>query len=144
MTEQEMVDHFARIAKPRFLQLLRLKVPHIYDNTPGDLNSTSVVQQVTLGLKLTRTVQRYSSIERFVDEDKTMGFVINPGLVPIVKAISLEVRGRQLLVTRRIGARDDDKGVVAHIHGFGVRLLLCHEGDGNDSQLIWESLYGVT
>ena len=143
MTEQEMVDHFARMAKLRLLELFRLKVPHIYDRTPGDVNSTSMVRQVLLGLKLARTVQRYAFIERFVDEDKLMGFVVNPGLIPIVKAMSLEVRGRQLLVTRRIAARGDDKGVIAHIDGFGVRLLMCREGDGNDTRLIWEALYGA-
>ena len=143
MTEQKMVDHFARVAKPRLLDLLKLKVPHVYDDTPGDVNSKSTVQKVALGLKLTRTVQRYASIERFVDQDKLMGFVVNPGLIPIVKAISLEVRGRQLLVTRRIAARDDDKGVVAHMDGFGVRLLMRDEADGNDTHLIWEALYGA-
>src|SRR5688572_22950947 len=143
MTEQKMVDHFARVAKPRLLDLLKLKVPHVYDGTPGDVNSKSTVQKVVLGLKLATTVQRYAFIERFVDEDKLMGFVVNPGLIPIVKAMSLEVRGRQLLVTRRIAARGDDKGVVAHIDGFGVRLLMCREGDGNDTRLIWEALYGA-
>jgi hypothetical protein len=143
MTSQEMVDHFARIAKPRLLDLLKLKVPHIYDGTPGDASSKSTVEKMTLGLKLTSTVQRYASIERFVDKEKLMGFVVNPGLIPIVKAISLEVRGRQLLVTKRISARNDDNGFVAHMDGFGVRLLMQEEADGKDTRLIWEALYGA-
>lgn len=143
MTEQELVDHFARLAKPRLLELLRLKVPHVYDATPGGANSISLVRNTAVGLKLTRSLQPYASIERFLQEDKLMGFIVNPGLIPLIKAISLEVRGRALLVTRRIAARNDDKGVVAHFDAFGVRLLMYLDGDSNDTHLIWECLYGV-
>jgi hypothetical protein len=143
MTEQEMVDHFARLAKPRLSELLRLKAEHVYDPTPGDAASTSLVQNVVVGLKLTTTRQPYASIERFATEEKQMGFVINPGLVPLVKAISLDLRGRQLLVTRRIASRNDDRGAVAHVDGFGVRLLLYPDSNSNDTHLIWEALFGV-
>src|SRR4051812_15034180 len=113
MNEQEIVDQFARLAKPRLSELLKLSVQHIYDWTPGDTKSMFVTDNSKIALKLVRTVQPYGDIKRFVTEDKVMGFVINPGLVPIVKAISMDIRGRQLLVTRKIAARDDDKGVVA-------------------------------
>ena len=73
MTKQDFVDRFARVAKPRFIELLRLKVPHVYDSTPGHPNSTSLVQNAQIGLKLTRTLQPYSPIERFVEEDLKRG-----------------------------------------------------------------------
>ena len=118
-------------------------MPHVYDSTSGDANSTSVVLNAPVGLKLTRTFQPYASIERFLRDDKLMGFVINPGLVPLVKAISLAVRGRQLLVTRMVAARDGDQGVVAHVDGFGVRLLMYRDEDSKDTHIVWEGLYGV-
>ena len=143
MNDQEIVDHFARLAKPRLSELLRLNVQHVYDPTPGNGNSIFLVQNSETRLKLTRTVQPYGDIQRFIADDKVMGYVINPGLVPIVKAISLDIRGRQQLVTRRITARDDDKGVVAHLDGFGVRIMIYFDTDENDTHVVWECLYGV-
>lgn len=143
MNEQEIVDQFARLAKPRLSELLKLSVQHIYDWTPGDTKSIFVTDNSKIALKLVRTVQPYGDIKRFVTEDKVMGFVVNPGLVPIVKAISMDIRGRQLLVTRKIAARDDDKGVLAHVDGFGVRIMMYFDADQNDTNLVWECLYGA-
>jgi hypothetical protein len=143
MSEQEMVDHFASVAKLRLSELLRLKAEHIYDSTPGDVDSTFMAGTTRIRLKLKTTVQPYAAIERFVTEEKQMGFVINPGLVPIVKAIALDVRGRRLLVTRRIAAREGDKGAVAHVDGYGVRLLMHTDGEQKETHVTWECLYGV-
>ena len=143
MSDQEIVDLFARLARPRLTELLRLKAQHVYDDTPGTVGSTSTAGTAQVKLKLTRTVQPYASIERFVAEEKAMGFVINPGLVPLVKAIALDVRGRQWLVTRRMAARDSDEGVTAHVDGFGVRILMHNDEDRTDTRLTWECLYGV-
>jgi hypothetical protein len=143
MTEQETVDYIARLARPRLVELLRLKAQHVYDTTPGEAGSTSIAGTAEVRLKLTRTVQPYSSIERFVTEEKAMGFVVNPGLVPLVKAVALDVRGRQWLVTRRIGARDSDQGFVAHMEGYGVRILMHTDADQKETRLTWECLYGV-
>jgi hypothetical protein len=141
MNDQEIVDHLARLAKARLSELLKLNVPHVYDPTPGDGNST-LGQNSETRLKLTRTVQPYGDIQRFIADDKVMGYVINPGLVPIVKAISMDIRGRRQLVTRRIAARDN-KGVVAHVDGFGVRIMMYFDSDNNDTHVVWECLYGV-
>lgn len=135
MTEQEMVDRIALMAKPRLVELLRLKIPHVYDDRPADQNS---------GLKLVRTVQPYADIERFMAEDKLVGFVINPGLVPIVKAISFDMRGRQSLTTRRIAAMPGDRGVIAHLDGFGVRIQMFYDEDEGDTHIVWECLYTVS
>ena len=142
MNEQEIVDYCARLAKPRLTELLRLTVQHVYDST-GDSTSPFVIDISEVRLKLVRTVQPYGDIKRFVTEDKVMGFVVNPGLVPIVKAISMDIRGRQLLVTRKIAARDDDKGVLAHVDGFGVRIMMYFDAEQNDTNIVWECLYGV-
>jgi hypothetical protein len=143
MKEEEIVDQFARLAKPRLSELLKLNVQHIYDWTPGDTKSTFVTDYSEVGLKLVKTVQPYGAIERFVTEDKVMDFIVNPGLVPIAKAISMDIRGRQLLVTRKIAAREDDKGVVAHVDGFGVRIMMYFDLGQNDTHVVWECLYGV-
>jgi hypothetical protein len=144
MTDQEMVDEFARLAKPRLLELLRLTVPHLYDPRPGSAESTSAADNSGVGLKLVRTVQPYGDIERFVAADKVMGFVVNPGLVPLVKAISFDVRGRKLLVTRNIAPTSSDRGAVAHVDGCGVRVMLYFDEDEGETHLVWECLYGVS
>jgi hypothetical protein len=68
---------------------------------------------------------------------------VNPGVIPIVKAISLDIRGRKMLVTRKIQSRGDDRGVVADIDHFGTRVMMSFDSILNETQVVWESLYGV-
>ena len=138
-----MVDLFAKLAKPRLMDLLKLKVRHVYETTPGNSNSKLVVDGCEVGFRLLRTVQPYKDIERFVAEDKLIGFVVSPGVLPIVKAISTDIRGRQMLITRKIQARDDDRGVIAHIDHFGIRVMMFFDSCLKETQVVWESLYGV-
>jgi hypothetical protein len=91
----------------------------------GEADSKLVIDgSEVVVFKSVRSAQPYKNIERFVAEDKVIGFVVNPGLLPIVKAISMDIRGRKMLVTRRIQAREDDKGVVAQLDHFGVRITM--------------------
>jgi hypothetical protein len=143
VTEQQIVELFAKAAKPRLMDLLKLKVRHVYETMPGDRNSKLVIDGAGIVFKLVRSAQPYRDIERFVAEDKVIGFVVNPGLLPIVKAISMDIRGRKMLVTRKIAARDDDKGVVAHLDHFGIRITMVFDSVGNETQVVWEALYGV-
>jgi hypothetical protein len=143
MTQQAIVDHIAKVAKPRLLELLKLKMTHIYEATSGNANSKPLVDGIEVEFRLLRTVQPYKDVERFLAEDKVIGFVVNPGLLPIVKAISLAVRGRKLLVTRKIQAREDDRGVVAHFDHFGIRVMMSFDSALNETQVIWEVLYGL-
>ena len=92
MTDQEIVNHIARLAKPRLLELLKLTVPHLYDPRPGRADTKSEANDSDVGLKLVTTVQPYGDIQRFVTEDKVMGFVVNPCLVPLIKVIAFHVR----------------------------------------------------
>jgi hypothetical protein len=142
VTEQEIVDLFAKAAKPRLMDLLKLKVRHVYETIPGNAESTIVIDGNEIHFKSIRSTQPYRDIERFVVEDKIIGFVVNPGLLPIVKAISMDIRGRKMLVTRRIQAGDDDKGVVAQLDHFGVRIVLNFDSVLNETQVVWEALYG--
>src|SRR3984957_17737371 len=143
MTEQQIVDFFAKAAKPRLLDLLKLKVRHVYETTPGDAKSTIVIGGSEVQFKSVRSAQPYKDIERFVAEDKVIGFVVNPGLLPIVKAISMDIRGRKMLATRRIQARQDDKGVAAQLDHFGVRIMMAFDPVRNEMQVVWEALYGI-
>jgi hypothetical protein len=143
MTEQKIVDLFAKVAKPRLMDLLKLKVRHVYETTPGDANSKIVIDGCEVQFKLIRSAQPYREIERFVAEDKVIGFVVNPGLLPIVKALSMDIRGRTMLVTRRIQAGDDDKGVVAQLDHFGVRIVMSFDPVRSETLVVWECLYGV-
>jgi hypothetical protein len=143
MTKQEMVNLFATLAQPRLMELLKLKVRHVYEMTPGNANSKLVIDGHEVRFKLVRTAQPYKDIERFVADDKVMGFVIGPGVLPIAKAISTDLRGKAMLVTRKIEARDDDKGVVAHLDHLGVRVVMSFDLVRSETQLVWEALYGV-
>ena len=143
VTDQEIVDFFAKAAKPRLMDLLKLKVRHVYETTSGDANSMLVIEGDEIRFKLVRTAQPYRDIARFVAEDKVIGFIVNPGLLPIVKAISMDIRGRKMLATRRIQARQDDKGVVAHLDHFGVRIVMAFDAVRNETQVVWEALFGV-
>ena len=138
-----MVELFARLAQPRLVELLRLKVRHVYETTPGNADSKLVVDGHEVQFKLVRSAQPYKDIQRFTAEDKVMGFVISPGLLPIAKAISTDLPGRKLLATRRIQDRDDEKGVVAHLDHFGGRVIMSFDSIRNETDVVWEALYGV-
>lgn len=142
MNEHAMAAYLIKAAKPRLIELLKLKVRHIYETTPGAANSKLVVDGREITFKAVKSVQPYRDIQRFATEDKVIGFLINPGLVPIVKAISMDVRGRTMLVTRHLQIAKDDQA-VAHFDDFGIRLLLSSGPSAGETQAIWECLYGV-
>jgi hypothetical protein len=143
MNEQAMVDQFATLAKPRLMELLKLKVRHVYDPTPGNANSAVGGDEYKVDFKLLRAAQPYGDIERFVAADKVIGFIVNPGLLPIAKAIAMDVRGRGLLITRMVEAHAGDRGVTAHVDGFGIRIMMYFDEASNETQIVWECLYGV-
>jgi hypothetical protein len=143
MTQQAMVNLFAKLAQPRLMELLKLKVRHVYEMTPGNANSKLMVEGSEVQFKLVKSAQPYKDIERFTADDKVIGFVVGPGLLPIAKAISTDVRGKTMLVTRRIETRDGDKGVVAHLDHFGVRVVMSFDSVRNETEVAWEVLYGV-
>jgi hypothetical protein len=68
---------------------------------------------------------------------------VNPGLLPIVKAISTDMRGRKILVTRRIQDSGANKGFAAHMDHFGIRVIMSFDAELNETQIVWEALYGV-
>ena len=142
---QEMVDRFAELAQPRLAALLRLRgATLIYDPEPGALHSRFEAGTLVVTLdKWKRTSQPYRDIERFISGDRVMQFIIDPGLLPIATAMSKDILGRKLLVTRRVAAKDTDQGAVAHLEGFGVRILLSRDEAGGDTLVAWECLYGV-
>ncbi|MEO7653076.1 MAG: hypothetical protein ABIZ80_21670 [Bryobacteraceae bacterium] len=145
MNIQETVDRLAVLARPRLATLLRLKaVRHIYDATPGAINSkvTEDGQEVTLN-RVKRTSQPYRQIERFVTEERVMQYIVDPGLLPIVTALSKDILGRQVLGTRKVAAKNGDQGVVAHIDGYGVRIMMYFDGEADDTIIVWDCLYGV-
>ncbi|WP_031495902.1 hypothetical protein [Bryobacter aggregatus] len=143
LTPQEMVDLFARKAKPRLLELLKLKVPHLYDETPGRDGAITATTFGDLRLKLQRTSQPYRGMDRFANEEKVLGFVINPGLLPIVKAMTFASQGKRLVVTRKIAPANSDKGAVADVDGFGIRVLLRFDAETEEHLVVWEWLSGV-
>ena len=48
----------------------------------------------------------------------------------------MDIRGRKMLVTRKIQARDGDKGVVAHIDYFGIRVVMSFDSVLNEAQVV--------
>lgn len=145
VNEQKIVDWFAVLAEPRFASLLRLRsARHVYDSIPGALNSTFVEggTPVTLN-KLKRASQPYRDIQRFLSGDKVMQYIIGPGLLPIVTALSKDIAGKKLLVTRRVGAMDGEQGVAGHLGGFGVRIRMYFDEGAAETIIEWTCLYGV-
>jgi len=140
---QDVVNRLAVLAEPRLYELLRLSsARHIYDPMPGLPGAKYLAEEgevILNGSK--RAVQPYQSIERFLTQEKAISFLVEPGLLPIVKAIALDVRGRKVLVTRKPAPRESDRGAVGYLPGFGVRLLL--DAAGPETTLTWECLYGV-
>lgn len=143
MKAQAAADRFAALAKPRLATLLRLSsAQRIYEPTPGALHSTVVESGTIIALdKWSRGVQPYKDLERFAGDDRVVQSIIDPGLLPIAKAISKDVLGRRLLVTRRIAPKENDKGAIAHVEGYGIRVVVYQEDD--DTVVAWECLYGV-
>ena len=99
MTEQETVNRLALLATPRFASLLRLRnTRHVYDPSPGALNSKVMEDghEVTLN-KFKRASQPYRDIERFLGDEKIGQYIVGPGLLPVVTAISKDIMGKKLL-----------------------------------------------
>lgn len=144
MNPQEMADFFARLAKPRLMELLKLQnVEFLYDPTPGRAPATYFHQGEEVPLKLQKASQPYKDIYRFANEEKVQNFILDPGLVPLVKAIKTDVRGRRFLMTRKVDRKNEaEKGPVADLDGFGMRVLLQLDFRTEEWQVIWECLYG--
>jgi hypothetical protein len=144
MSEQETVERLAVLAKPRLTGLLRLRgVRHVYDSTQGALNSTVSEggEEFTLD-KFKRASQPYRDVERFLSDEKVMDFIIAPGLLPVVTALSKDIVGKRVLVTRRVARRDDDKGVIGHLDGFGVRIMMYFDEAAGETIVEFNCLYG--
>ena len=146
MNPQAMVDWFAQLAKPRLMELLKLKsVEHLYDPTPGRAPSKFLHNGAEISLdKLWKTMQPYRDIDRFVSSERVQQYVIDPGLVPLVKSILVDTRGRRLLVTRKVAPKDAGESAVAHLDRFGMRILARYDPGLNETQIVWECLYGVS
>lgn len=150
MNAETMADLFAKLAKPRLMDLLRLRsVEHVYDPTPGRAPAKFVHQGAEISLdKLHKTTQPYRDIQRFLSEEKVQSYILDPGLLPAVKSILTDVRGRRVLVTRKVAPKDLlekdalENAAVGHLDGFGMRVVL--QVDPSDEwQVTWECLYGV-
>ena len=137
MDDQATVEQFAKLAKPRLMDLLKLKAEHIYDATPGSVNSAA-------GLKLLTTTQPYKDIARFVTDDKVIGYIVTPGLLPIAKSISLDLRGMRRLTTRKLESRATPQTAIAHMDGFGIKIMMYFDPVAEETQIVWECLYGVS
>lgn len=145
MNAQETANRFALLAKPRLGTLLRLSTAkHIYDPLPGALNSEFVESGGRIVLShWQRGQQPYRNLERFLSDERVMQAVTDPGLLPVAKAIARDVLGRRILVTRRIAAKQNDTGAIAHVNGYGIRILVYEDTDAGDTIVAWECLYGV-
>jgi|GEM_PF-1556955 len=143
LNAEEMVALFIAKAKPRLVDLLKLKVEHFYDERPGLDGSTTKTDKGEVKLKLLRTSQPYGGMDRFATEEKVMGFVVNPGLLPIVKSMVFAAQGRKLLVTRRIESVGPERGTVGYIDGYGIKVILTYDAATNESTVAWQWLFGV-
>jgi hypothetical protein len=136
VSEQSDAERFATLASARFPALLRLSTAkHIYDPAPGSLNAITD--------KWVQSSQPYKDLARFTVDERIMGSIIDPGLTPIAKAISRDVLGQRTLVTRRIAPKENDRGAIAHLVDYGIRVRIYRDEEAKDTILVWECLYGV-
>ncbi len=141
---QPTADRFATLATARMPSLLQLRsTVHFYDPEPGDVNAVSTAngQQVTL-MHWRRAEQPYRDLNRFSSDERVMQHVIDRGLLPIVTTLTKEIMGKKLLVTRRPAPRKGDRGVVAHLDGYGIRIKIHFDSAAEDTIVAWECLYG--
>jgi hypothetical protein len=145
MQAQAMADLFAELAQPRLMELLKLKsARHAYDPEPARAPAKSLHEGREILLsKLIQTAQPYKNIERFVSDERVMAYIVDPGLIPIVKSILLDARGRRLLVSRKVAPGADGEGAVAHVDGFGIRIVVQIDAASQEARVTWECLYGV-
>jgi hypothetical protein len=88
LTEQAIVDLFAKVAKPRLMDLLKLKIRHVFETTPGDANSEILVDGCEVRFKSIKTAQPSRDLERFHRES---------GAINDCQSHFDEVRGRKML-----------------------------------------------
>ncbi len=141
---QPAADRFATLATARMATMFQLRsTQHVYDATPGDVNAVTVVQGQDVVLKNWRRVEQpYRDLNRFATDERVMQHVIDRGLLPIVTTLAKEIMGRRLLVTRWPAPRKGDRGVVAHLDGYGIRIKVHFDAAAEDTIVAWECLYG--
>ena len=106
MNPQQMADFFARLAKPRLMELLKLQnVEFLYDATPGRAPGTYFHQGREVPLKLQKTSQPYKDLYRFVEPGEGSAIYSGPRPGAAVKAIKTDVRGRSILMTPQGGSQ---------------------------------------
>jgi hypothetical protein len=141
---QPTADRFAQLATARMPTMLPLRsTQHVYDPSPGDVNSVTLVEGKEVVLKnWRRAEQPYRDLNRFATNERVMQHVIDRGLLPIVTTLAKEIMGKRILLTRRPAARKGDKGVVAHLDGYGIRIEIHFDAAAEDMIVAWECLYG--
>jgi hypothetical protein len=121
------------------MDLLKLKVRHVYETTPGNVNSKFVIDGCEVDFRLLRTAPPYKDIGRFLATDNLISF---PACFQSSKQFRWTPVGEKCW-SRKAHARDDDKSLVAHIDHFGIRVMISFDSVLNEAQVVWESLYGV-
>lgn len=117
---------------------------HFYDPEPGDVNSVTIADSTKVVLKNWRRVEQpYRDLNKFASDERVMQHVIDQGLLPIVLTLSKESFGRKVLVTRRPALRPEDKGVVAYLDGYGIRIQIHLDPESENTIVGWECLYGL-
>jgi hypothetical protein len=58
------VNLFVKAAKPRLMDLLKLKIGHVYETKPGNVGSTLLIDGDEIRLKSIRTVRPWRYIRR--------------------------------------------------------------------------------
>lgn len=141
---QPTADRFAALAAARMPSMFQLRsTRHVYDPTPGDVNSVSAVDGRDVVLKhWRRAEQPYRDLDRFSTNERVMQHIIDRGLLPIVMTLAKEIMGKKLLVTRWPEPRNPTPGVVAHLDGYGIRIVIRFDAATEDTIVAWECLYG--
>ena len=88
-----------------------------------------------------RAEQPYRDLTRFTSDERVMQHVIDRGLLPVVTALAKESLGKKVLLTRRPAPRPTDRGVLAYLAGYGMRIEVYFDPAAEDTIVAWECLY---
>jgi hypothetical protein len=143
MTEEEaqhMMEGFSTIVSERLKATLPKGFRLVYEESPGEANSVLTVgnSQIVLN-KLQQVHVPIANIEH-----ESTRLRLTEAVDTLVDAISHDIKGKALLVTRPLAFVNDPPARVVYVKDFGMRIVVKYNLQTKDRHDVYvECLYGV-
>lgn len=136
-----MIEGFAAIVSERLKVTLPKGFTLVYEESPGEANSVLTVDDSQIVLdKLQQVRVPIANIE----SHESTRLLLIKAVDTLVDAISNDIKGKALLVTRPPALVHDPPGKVAYVKGFGMRIVVKFNLQTLDRHDVYvECLYGV-